>query len=265
MLKKDLAVCIRAIDYSETSQIITFFARDAGKFTAIAKGSKRPKSAFDGPIELFAQGRIVYSQTRTDKLSTLTEFSQYPAFTFATRDLFALHCASLAAELVNSGIDDYDPHQKLFDAFIKFLHDLDQTQDALRLLIIFQLNLLKEIGLMPVLDHCSNCKTQYAKLNTHDEFYFSSEANGLICRDCEASFPDKIPVTKTAAAALSNKETLAKKDKKTLKEIEKLLIYHFTNMWGRPLKMAKYVLEQYNTKGEIGVSEKNSGYNKKAS
>jgi len=244
MLKKDLAVCIRAIDYSETSQIITFFARDAGKFTAIAKGSKRPKSAFDGPVELFAQGRIVYSQSHTDKLATLTEFSQQPPFIFATRDLFALHCASLAAELVNSGTDDYDPHPELFEAFIKFLHDLDEKQDTLRLLIIFQLNLLKEIGLMPVLDHCANCKTQYAVRGTHDEFYFSSEANGLICRDCELSFPDKIPVTKAAASALCNKETFSTADGEILKEIEKLLVYHFTNIWDRSPKMAKYVLEQ---------------------
>jgi DNA repair protein RecO (recombination protein O) len=243
MLKKDLAVCIRAVDFSETSQIITFFARQAGKFTAIAKGSKRPKSAFDGPIELFAQGQIVYSQTHTDKLATLTEFSQQPSLAFLTRNLFALHCASLAAELVNSTTDDYDPHPELFDAFINFLHDLDQSQDALHLLIIFQLKLLKEIGLMPVLDHCANCKAGHGPRVTGHELYFSSEANGLICRDCEPSFPDKIPVTRAAASALNNKETLAKKDKKILKEIEKLLIYHFTNIGGRPPKTAKYVLE----------------------
>ena len=244
MLKKDLAVCIRAIDYSETSQIVTFFAKDSGKFTAIAKGSKRHKSSFDGPVELFAQGRIVYSQSRTDKLATLTEFSQQPPFAFATRDLFALHCASLTAELVNSGTDDYDPHPQLFDAFVKFLHDLDEKQDTLRQLIVFQLKLLKEIGLMPVLDHCVNCKTGHGVRGTGHGLYFSSEANGLICRDCEPSFPDKIPVTKIAAVALSNNETLAKTGKKTLKEIEKLLIYHFTNMWGRPPKMAKYIFEQ---------------------
>lgn len=244
MLNKDLAVCIRAVDYSETSQIVTFFAKDTGKFTAIAKGSKRSKSAFDGPIELFAQGRIVYSQTRTNKLATLTEFRQQSPLAFLTRNLFALHCASLAAELVNSTIDDCDPHPELFNAFTKFLHDLDNSQAPLRQLIVFQLTLLKEIGLMPVLTHCANCKTQYAIRDTHDEFHFSSEANGLICRDCEPSFPDKVPVTKTAAAALSNKETFAKTDKKTLKEIERLLIYHFTYIGGRPPKISKYVLEQ---------------------
>jgi len=97
MLKKDLAVCIRTVDYSETSQIVTFFAKDAGKISAIAKGSKRPKSSFDGPIELFAHGPVVYTETSKDKLATLTEFQQQISFSFPMHDLFALHCASLAA------------------------------------------------------------------------------------------------------------------------------------------------------------------------
>ena len=40
MLKKDKALCIRAIDYFETSQIVTFFTRDTGKISAIAKGEE---------------------------------------------------------------------------------------------------------------------------------------------------------------------------------------------------------------------------------
>ncbi|MFQ6036643.1 MAG: DNA repair protein RecO, partial [Sedimentisphaerales bacterium] len=56
MLIKDTAICIRAVDYSETSQIVTFFTRATGKIRAIAKGSKRPKSAFDGPIEILSFG-----------------------------------------------------------------------------------------------------------------------------------------------------------------------------------------------------------------
>lgn len=249
MRNRDLAVCIRAVDYSETSQIVTFFARDAGKFTAIAKGSKRPRSAFDGPIELFARGQIVYAQSHKEKLATLTEFRQEMPLSFLTRDLFALHCASLAAELVNSATDDYDPHPQLCDAFIKFLEDTDRipdtpktSRDTLALLILFQLTLLKEIGLMPILDHCPNCKTQYAARNTQYELYFSSTANGLICRDCESAFPDKIPVTKAAGAVLYNLKALTPAGDGTLKEIEKVLISHFTNTLGKQPRMAKHVL-----------------------
>ncbi|MFA5423115.1 MAG: DNA repair protein RecO [Phycisphaerae bacterium] len=243
MLKKDFAVCIRAVDYSETSQVITFFTKDAGKFTAIAKGSKRSKSAFDGPIELFANGQIVFSQPHTDAMATLTEFSRQIDFSFPGRNLFALHCASLAAELLNSTTDDYDPHPQLFDAFLNFLAELDQSNNPLQLLIIFQLTLLKEIGLMPIFDHCSNCKTSVERRATSDKFFFSSEANGLVCGDCETSFPDKISVSKNVVEALYNYKNPASKNDKTLKEIEKVLISHFAYVTGRQPRMAKYVLD----------------------
>ena len=74
------------------------------------------------------------------------------------------------------------------------------------------------------------------------ELYFSSSANGLICKDCEASFPDKIRLTKMAANCLANVKLIAEADEKTLNEIEKILIFHFTEILGRPPKMAKYIL-----------------------
>ena len=63
-----------------------------------------------------------------------------------------------------------------------------------------------------------------------------------ICRDCQGSFPDKIRLTKNAANCLSNLKTIAESEEKTLNEIEKILISHFTDTLGRPPKMAKYIL-----------------------
>ena len=252
MLTKDLAICIRAVDYSETSQIVTFFTRATGKIGVIAKGSKRPKSAFDGPVEIFSHGEIVFSDTSREKLAVLTEFEPVyggPDFAAPQNKLLALNCCLLAAELLNSLTNDYDPHPELFDGFLQFLQDLNkqratsnEQRDMLALLILFQLRLLKEVGLQPILSYCANCKTQYAIRNTQYEFYFSSSANGLICRDCESSFPDKIRLTRKAADCLANLKTIPKSAEKTLKEIEKVLVRHFTELLGRPPKMAKHML-----------------------
>jgi len=247
MLTKDLAICIRAVDFSETSQIVTFFARETGKISAIAKGSKRAKSAFDGPIELLAQGTIVFSDANREGLATLTEFQQQPAFTNLSRNLFALNCCLFGTELINQLTDDYDPHPQLFDSFLRFLQDANERQasgiehgDILALLILFQLALLQEIGLMPVLNACVNCKNDFSR--DWPEIYFSSSANGLICRDCEVSFPDKIRLTKDAANCLSNRKMIAESQEKTLNEIEKVLIRHFTEILHHPPKMAKYIV-----------------------
>ena len=110
MLTKDAAICIRTVDYSETSQIVTFFTSDNGKVSAIAKGSKRPKSPFDGPIEVLSHGRIVFSDTDSAKLATLTEFQQQPSFDNLAKNLFAMNSSLLAAELLNELTDEHDPH-----------------------------------------------------------------------------------------------------------------------------------------------------------
>jgi len=245
MLTKDTAICIRTIDYSETSQIVTFFTRANGKISAIAKGSKRPKSAFGGPIEILSFGKIVFSNSTKEKLATLTEFEQQPAFTHLSGNFFALNCCLFAAELVNNLTRDCDPHPELFDRFLQFLKDIQVTGHESRvtisLLILFQLALLKEVGLQPILSYCVNCKTSHESRATSHEIYFSSSANGLICRDCEASFADKIRLTRNATACLSNLKQIAQSDEKTLNEIEQVLIYHFTEILGRPPKMAKYI------------------------
>lgn len=246
MLTKDTAICIRAVDYSETSQIVKFFARSAGKISAIAKGSKRPKSAFGGPIEIFSYGKIVFTDSNKEKLATLTEFeSAYggPGFSGLSNNLFTLNCCLFGAELLNNLTHDYDPHPQLFDDFLQFLQNAQEANnksDTLTLLILFQLALLKEVGLRPVLNACANCKNAFGA--DWPQSYFSSSANGLICRDCEASFPDKLRLTQTAANCLSNLKLIAESKGKTLNEIEMVLIHHFTELLGHKPKMAKHIL-----------------------
>jgi DNA repair protein RecO (recombination protein O) len=230
---------------------VTFFTRGSGKITAIAKGSKRPKSAFDGPIEMFSQGRIVFSGRAREKLATLTEFEQGPGFAALSGNLFTFNCCLFGAELLNSMTEDCDPHPQLFDSFLQLLQGAYEIRDALHgsrdmlgLLILFQLSLLKEVGLQPVLNACANCKTRYEVRDTRYEVYFSSCANGLICRDCEGSFPDKVKMTASSANCLSGLKMLADADERTLKQVEKILIYHFTELLGRRPKMATYVLKR---------------------
>jgi DNA repair protein RecO len=151
----------------------------------------------------------------------------------------------LAAELLNNLTHDYDPHPELYDNFLHFLQNAEQHETRHRMhaaLILFQLGLLKEIGLQPILSYCPNCKTTYDIRHTTYDIYFSSSANGLICRDCEASFPDKIKLSKNAAACLTSLKKLPEAPDETLREIEKILVHHFTELLGRPPKMAKHIL-----------------------
>jgi DNA repair protein RecO (recombination protein O) len=252
MLIKDQAICIRAVDFSETSQVVTFFTKATGKITTIAKGSKRPKSAFDGPIEVFSIGNIVFSDSQEDKLATLTEFQQKPGMLHLPHNLFALNCSLFASELLERLTNDYDPHPDLFNQFLDFLQNLDtgvqlhdkqsgsSARSNLMWLILFQLVLLREIGLRPILNSCANCKSAFSP--AWREIYFSSAANSLICRDCQESYPDKIRLSPDAATRLANLKLIANSPESTLKELEKVLIQHFTYILHKPPKMAKWII-----------------------
>jgi DNA repair protein RecO (recombination protein O) len=246
MLTKDQAVCIRAVDYSETSQVVTFFTRNSGKVGVIAKGTKRKNSTFGGPIELFSSGSILFSDSSREKLATLVEFE--PLETIAgssavSRDLFVLNCCLFAAELVNSLTKDYDPHPGLFDMLAAFLqHASNHKQSILARLVLFQLGLLKEIGLSPVFNSCANCNNPF---DFHwSEIYFSVIARGLICRDCNGAFHDKIQLTTQTAKCLINADSLLSSDDKIVKMAENILVHYITDVLGKSPKMAKYIFQQ---------------------
>lgn len=241
MLEKDEALCIRTLDYSETSQIVTLFTKDHGKIDAMAKGAKRAKSPFGGTIEIFSCGEIVFTEKGDQKLSTLADFNQQPRFLGLRTRLFALNCSLFAAELLDLFTLEYDPHPELFDEMLLFLEgqlESKTQQPSLARLISFQLLLLRQIGGGLVLDHCTNCKAAYNP--RWPTVYFSSSSHGLICRDCEASFADKVRLEKKAADFLGELRPMQDADEKTLRHIEKIFIYHFTYLLHRPPKMAAY-------------------------
>jgi DNA repair protein RecO (recombination protein O) len=253
MQVKDTAICLRAVNYSETSQVVTLFTQDSGKVSAMAKGSRRAKSAFDGPIELFSFGDVVFTTKDSGgQLAILTEFSQWPRFPKFKRDLYTLNAALFAAELTEHFLEDHDPHPELFSKFRKFLETLQDTETdsaVLAWLILYQLRLLEETGIALMLDACVNCGTSFSSPPAKGQYseggrglYFSSRENGILCSNCEMTFPEKRAIEPSLLSILNTPARLPKTDKKNLQKIENLLIYHFTELLHKPPKLAKHFL-----------------------
>ncbi|MHC4771782.1 MAG: DNA repair protein RecO [Planctomycetota bacterium] len=242
MLTNDTAICLRAVNYSETSQVVTLFTRNHGKVAAMAKGSRRTKSSFDGPIEVFSFGDVSFIIKESGaQLAMLTEFGQQPRFRMLSQNLNALNAALFAAELTEKFLEDHDPHPELFDKYLKFLEMLqreDGPASRLAWLILYQLRLLEETGVALMLDTCVNCGSEQTR-----GCYFSSRENGLLCSNCEMAFAEKRAIDPTLLDRLNNPAKLTKTGVKKLKEIESLLIYHFTELLHKPPRMAKYFIK----------------------
>lgn len=254
---KDEAICLRAVNYSDTSQVVTLLCREHGKVAAMAKGSRRAKSAFDGAIEVFSCGPAVFVQKDTGgQLANLTEFTQQPRFRKLASRLVSLNAGLFAAELTEAFLEDRDPHPMLFDKLLKFLETVQDSEDEASVwawLVLYQIRLLEETGIAPVWDRCVNCSASMevkdaassdkSRAGTaHPTLYFSSRNNGLLCRGCETTFPEKRAVDRKIVQALQRPALLPKTDFETLKAAERLMIYHLTELLHKPPRMAKYFI-----------------------
>lgn len=148
----DDAIALRTWEYSETSQTVALFTRDHGMLRALAKGSRREKSAFSGGIEVLTRGRAVAIVKRTTDLATLTSWDLLAIYWRLRRDLLAHRVGMYIADLVYHAITDADPHPGLYEILLETLQSMEAGDDPHALLSRFQWGVLREIGSRPDLN-----------------------------------------------------------------------------------------------------------------
>ena len=111
--------------YSESSWICDLFTRDHGRVAVIAKGARRIKSPYRGSLLPFLP--LLLSWTGKGELPTLigAEIQRSDQFQFSA-DLKgdALICGFYCNELISYLLHRYDPHVRLFDAYMAIICDL---------------------------------------------------------------------------------------------------------------------------------------------
>lgn len=153
---KDQAICLRLIDWSETSQIVALLCENHGKLRGLAKGSKRTSpgsvARFSGGIELLTLGQVVAVTKPTSQMATLTEWDLQEPYWHLRRNLRAHWLAMYAADLASALLADDDPHPTVFAALSQFLTDVAKTDQREQALLRYQWRLLADCGYRPQLD-----------------------------------------------------------------------------------------------------------------
>lgn len=179
--EKTDALVIRLADFSETSRVVTFFTREFGKVSALAKGARRLKSSFEAALDLLTACRIVFLRKSSASLDILTEAQLISRFRPAGRNLTGLYGGYYVAELLSGLTEDYDPHPVLYDESVQALSRLSHDDDPRLSLLRFELVLLREIGQLPAFDVCVNCG---APATEKKPYGFWVSQGGVICPQC---------------------------------------------------------------------------------
>jgi DNA repair protein RecO (recombination protein O) len=144
------AYVLHHYDWSESSLILEVFTRHHGRVALVAKGAKKPSSNFR-PILLPLQPLQV-AYTGDAEIRTLKAAEWMGGHVMPTGD--ALMSGYYLNELLLKLLARDDPHPRLFDVYSNVVQVVasrhgEALQSALR---TFELLLLREIGLLPMLD-----------------------------------------------------------------------------------------------------------------
>ena len=144
------AYVLHRYDWSESSLILEVFTRNHGRIALVAKGAKRPSSSFR-PILLPLQP-LHLSFGGDAEIRTLKAAEWQGGHIMPSGD--ALMSGYYLNELLLTLLARDDPHPALFDIYATAVQVIasehgEALQSALR---AFELLLLREIGLLPLLD-----------------------------------------------------------------------------------------------------------------
>lgn len=253
-LVTDRCICLRKVEYSESSQILTLFSRDHGLVRAIAKGAHRRTKAgaskFDGGVDLLDLGNAVFTYDSSRDLETLTEWGLREGHLGLRTNLRAMYLALYAGELCSLLIEEHDPHPALFDLLQQTIQDL-QSPRLEESLLAFQLDLLREAGYLPELSACVSCGVEFDSPDAVAP-YFSPSRGGLICRNCEGSVPDRLSLDPRLTRLLQSilnlphdgtqRQRLPRLTRHQTDPINRLLSLHTQHTLGRRLRLTPYIL-----------------------
>ena len=90
---------LRVRDFGEADRILTILSDTDGKFAAVARGARRPRSRLVGVTQQFSRGNMLLFRGRS--LDTLNTFELLSSYANLSLDVEKMAYASYVAELVD--------------------------------------------------------------------------------------------------------------------------------------------------------------------
>lgn len=147
--RRDLGICLRESDWSETSQIVTILTREHGVVRGLGKGARRGGGAFSDGFELLSLGELLWIPRPASQLATLTSWSVERTFRSASASWGAFVGQMYVAQVVAAVMGEGDPHPRTFD---RVRESLESPTDPLRDLLRTQWVVLEDVGTALELD-----------------------------------------------------------------------------------------------------------------
>ena len=151
MQARTTGLILRTYPLTETSLIVHWLTPDLGRIATVAKGARRPKSPFQGKLDLFYLADFSFLRSRRSDLHTLREVSLREIHSALREELAYLQQAAYASALIEQTTETETPLTAIFQLMVDLLNGLPSETPQPRTIFAFEMKLLNELGMKPSL------------------------------------------------------------------------------------------------------------------
>jgi DNA repair protein RecO (recombination protein O) len=202
------AIVLRRVAYGEADLIVTMLGLHTGRVSALARGARKSTRRFAGGLGPALAGEAVLRDRPGAELLALESFDARVDRPRLSGDLAKTAHAAYAVELCDRLCPTRQPERAVFAWLDEFLGRLDAGSATAERLRIFELGLLRALGLGPSFARCAACGR--ADLGDED-VGFRPEAGGVFCSGCGQGAERMSAATRHALVRLGE-ATLAEAD-----------------------------------------------------
>jgi len=231
---------IRQRDLGEADRLLTFFTRERGQVSAVARGVKRARSKLAPVLQLFAHARVQLAAGRS--LDVVTQARPEEMFCHLREDMGRYACACYVAEMTRVMTEEGAAAEWVFELLAATLKGLDAGGEAATLTRGFELKLLTGLGYGPELGACVSCGVEVE----NQPGGFSVPEGGVLCRRCGRR--EGAPLSRAGLLGMRDLVGLPQEElggrrltEKVRQELERLLRRFVDYRLERPLRSASFL------------------------
>jgi DNA repair protein RecO (recombination protein O) len=175
------ALVLRRVAYGEADLVVTLLGLDTGRVSALARGARKSTRRFAGGLGPGLLGEAKLRDRPGADLLGLESFDVTADRPGLAADLAKSAHAAYAIELCDRLSPPRQPEPAVFAWLDDLLGRLDAGVATAERLRVFELGLLRRLGLGPAFGHCAACgRADFGD----DDVTFRAEAGGVFCVGC---------------------------------------------------------------------------------
>ncbi|MEN6389447.1 MAG: DNA repair protein RecO [Syntrophomonas sp.] len=195
MYYRTRAVILKSKDYRDADKLMTVFSEKEGKFRAIARGVKKPRSTMRASLQPFCHSQLYLNRGKDLDLITQTRLLSF--YGNIREDLTSTLQVIYLLELLDKALVDRVPMLQLYQDVFNVLEALEQIGYNPLFIRYAELSVLTNSGYKPVMNQCVHC-------HSGDDLVpvFDLPAGGVVCKKCQGETGSGFALSGEALAIL---------------------------------------------------------------